>query len=153
MQLLDLCLRSLHQDLDFSRVCVMLISRDKCWLQMRRVVGIDDSSALANFRIETERAGLFKLLLQRPQGVLIDAGNITKYQKLIPQRFLASIMTNNFVAMSLFIGNRPIAIIYADRSSQQQKISAAQYQQFKQTIGLTSKALTLLAKRQQSVKA
>ena len=131
----------------------MFLSRDKQWIQHRLGVGLDDDAALAKFRIETEHSGLLKMLLKQPQSILINKGNLAKYQKLIPERLVASIMTSNFIAMSLFMGSQPIAIIYADCASDQQDISAAQYQQFKQTIGLTSKALTLLAKRQQSAKA
>ncbi len=153
MELLQFCIHSLQQDLGLSRLSVMLLSKDNQWIQQRLALGFGNDSPLAKFRIETERSGIFKMLLQQPQSLLINDGNLKKYQKLIPQRFLASIMTTNFMAMSLFIGNKPVAIIYADRSTDNQGISVAHYQKFKHSIGLTSKALTLLAKRQQSAKA
>ena len=64
-----------------------------------------------------------------------------------PRVLLASIMTDNFMAMSLFIGNQPIGIVYADQRQAKSKIDAELFSRFKQLISLTSKALTLLAKR------
>ena len=52
MQIVDFCMQSLQQDLGFSRVCVMLLSRDQSWLQNRMAIGIDEGSALANVRID-----------------------------------------------------------------------------------------------------
>ena len=63
---------------------------------------------------------------------------------------MTSIMTDNFLAMSLFIGEKPIGIVYADRSNLAQNIDVNTFAQFKQLVTLTSKALTLLAKRSRS---
>ncbi|MDJ0832351.1 MAG: hypothetical protein QNJ69_02445, partial [Gammaproteobacteria bacterium] len=153
MKLLQFCMQRLQRDIGLNRLALMLLSRDKQSIQTRLAVGIEDDAPLATFRIETERSGILKMLLKQPQSILINEGNLKKYQKMVPQRLLASIMTTNFMAMSLFIGNKPVAIIYADRSTDNQGISVAHYQKFKHSIGLTSKALTLLAKRQQSAKA
>ena len=153
MKLLQFCIHRLQHDIGLNRLAVMLLSRDQQSIQTRLAVGMEDDAPLAKFNIETERSGILKMLLKQPQSILINEGNLKKYQKMVPQRLLASIMTTNFMAMSLFIGNKPVAVIYADRSIDKQGISAAQYQVFKQSIGLTSKALTLLAKRQQSAKA
>jgi len=60
---------------------------------------------------------------------------------------LANIMTSDFLAMSLFIAEKPIGIIYADRSQSTTPIDENTFLQFKQLVSLTGKALTIIAKR------
>ena len=109
--------------------------------------GVEEESPFRKYKIELAKAGLLKILLNKPQAIWINSVNFKKYQHMIPTSLLASIMTNNFMAMSLFIGVKPIGIIYADRAGCAQAIDDSAFVQFKSLISLTSKALTLLAKK------
>lgn len=145
--LVNTCLKGLYQELGLNRVCLFLLSQDKKSLHNRLSLGVDQNAALKNYAIDVTKSGLLKALLGKPQAVLINRDNLGKYQQHIPQSLLASIMTDNFIAMSLFIGTTPLGIVYADRSNTGAGISAVLSSQFKQLITLTSKALTLLSKR------
>lgn len=146
-QLLNICIKGLYKDLQLSKVCLLMLSQDKTSIQNRMAIGIEDTAPFRSYRIDVQKAGLLKILLNKPQAVWINNDSYKKYQQLIPQSFMASIMTNQFVAMSLFVGDKPIGVIYADRTDSTQPVDQALFTQFKQLISLTSKALTLLAKR------
>ena len=141
------CLKGLFQEMRLARVSLLMLSADKNQLQNRLSLGLDKESGFRQFGIEVERAGLLKVLMQKPQAIWITPDSLKKYQKMLPATLLASIMTDNFMAMSLFIGNQPIGIVYADQRQAKSKIDAELFSRFKQLISLTSKALTLLAKR------
>ncbi len=145
--ILNACLKGLFEDIELSKVSLMLLSKDKQTLQNRMVIGIDQQSPFRRYKIALQQSGLLKLLMQKPQAIWINPNNIKKYQQLIPQSLQASIMTHDFLAMSLFIGNQPIGLVYADRSNTPQTLDPATFTRFKQLISLTSKALTLLSKR------
>ena len=140
----------LKHDLGASKVSLLLLSKDQQWLQNRMSIGIEQASPFRNYRIEYARSGLLKMLLTKPQAIWINKDSFKKYQKLIPQSLMAHIMTDQFLAMSLFIGSNPVGIVYVDRSDTATPIDQTLFSQFKQLITLASKALTLLSKKQQS---
>jgi len=145
--LVNACLKGLFQDLHLARVSLLMLSADKKHLQNRMSLGLKENSRFRQFTVELDKAGLLRILLQKPQAIWITPHSLAQYQKLLPSNMLASLMTDNFMAMSLFIGNKPIGVVYADRHQAPQPITADLFSQFKQLISMTSKALTLLAKR------
>ena len=145
--ILNTCVKGLFEEKGFSRVCVFLLSQDKQMIQNRINIGLDAQSPFRNYKIELTKSGLLKMLLSKPQAIWINNDSFKKYHKLLPPSLMASIMTNQFIAMSLFIGNQPLGIVYADRTGTAQTLDPSSFSQFKQLISLTSKALTLLAKR------
>lgn len=145
--LVNTCLKGLLQDTGLTRVSLLLLSKDKKWLQNRMTIGTGSDSTFQKYRIELEKSGLLKMLLNKPQAIWINDNSYKKYQKLIPQSLMAAIMTDDFLVMSLFIGAMPLGLIYADRSNSPQPVDQQVFTQFKQLISLTSKALTFLAKK------
>lgn len=145
--LINTGLKGIYQEIGMSRVALLLLTRDRKLLKNRMSLGLDAESPFRRYAIELTKSGLFKILLNKPQAIWINRDSIKKYQQLLPSSLMASIMTDNFVAMSLFIGDKPIGVIYSDRSNVDEEIGETQFAQFKQLVSVTSKALTLLAKR------
>ena len=145
--LVNACLKGLNQDLKLARVCLLILSADNTQIQNRMSLGLEADSSFRQFSIALDRSGLLKILLQKPQAIWINRGNLEKYHKLLPPGMMASVMTDSFVAMSLFIGSRPIGIVYADQRQAAQPLDGESFAQFKHLISLTSKALTMKAKR------
>jgi len=146
-QILQACIEGLAYDLEFSRVALFLLSRDKATLQIRMALGIEKASPLRQLQLKTQQAGLFKILLNKPQAIRLHPQNFEKYASLIPPRLLATSQTRDFVAMSLFINDKPVAVIYADQQGKSASISQAEFNHFKQTVSFCSKALAFLQKK------
>ena len=145
--ILNTCINGLFEDFSMSKVSLLLLSQDKHKLHNRMSRGIPKEAAFNQYQIETSKAGLLKILLNKPQAIWINETSLKKYHKIIPASLLASIMTTDFLAMSLFIGEKPIGIIYADRTETTDKLDEKAFTQFKQLISLTSKVLTVISKR------
>ena len=146
-EILNCCLNGLAKDFSLNKVSLLLLSKNKQKLQNRMSVGLEKENPFKQYQIDVAKAGLLKILLNKPQAIWVNKSNLKKYEHIIPKSLIASIMTSNFLAMSLFIGEKPIGIIYADRSETTIPIDDKDFTQFKQLISLTGKALTFLAKR------
>ena len=146
-QVIGLLLGNLHQNLGFSKVALMLLSGDRSTLATRTGKGLDKGSAFLKLQLEVAKSGILKSLLQKPQAVCINATTYRKYENSLPGNFKATCLCDNFVIMSIFVGNRPIGLVYCDRSVSRDTIDKVSYDQFKANIMMTSKALTFLAKR------
>ena len=149
-QLLDLLLTHLHDDLHLSRVVLLLLSADRTKLGTRAGKGLDEHSAVRKLVVDVSKANLLRSLLGKQQGIWIDPAGYGKYEAALPAKFKAAFLHEHFYLMSLFVGSRPIGLIFADRAQAVTQLDKATYVRFKSAIILTSKALTLLARRKQT---
>ncbi|MCP4487917.1 MAG: HDOD domain-containing protein [Gammaproteobacteria bacterium] len=147
LQVISALLTSLHEHADFSQVVVMLLTDNDTVLTTSADRGLSTGSAFRSLQFEVARSGIFKSLLHKPQAIYINATNFKKYEASLPGKFRATCMCDSFVMMSIFVGSKPIGIVYGDRSSSKGIIDKASYNRFKTDTMLTSKALTFLAKR------
>lgn len=152
-QIITSCLHGLQDQVGMSRVSLMLLSKDKKVVHCRINLGFEPGCKIKNLQYKLAEAGLFKALIQKGQAIHINKHSFAKYQKLIPSNFLAQVSTNDFVAMPLFIEERPIGLVYADIKKSPENLTSSKFNQFKQLISLTTKALTILQKKQQSAKS
>jgi hypothetical protein len=143
-QVLHACLEGLASDLSIKRVGLFLLSRDKSTLQNRMAIGMEKNSPLRQLQLPIEQSGLFKILLKKPQAIHIFLDNHKKYAALIPARLQACSQTREFMAMSLFIGDKPVAVIYADQKGGSSSLEITDFRHFKQLVSFCSKALTFL---------
>jgi hypothetical protein len=145
-QLLQACLQGLHEELGFTRVSLLLLSRDRKLLQNRLAIGLDPDAPLRRYSVDISRAGLLVQLMKKPQALRLTPANWGKYESLIPPSLLARLDTRDFVAMSLFIRDKPIGVVLADRKGSR-PIEAEDFAVFKQLVDLCSRALALLTQR------
>lgn len=147
-QLLDLLLNHLHEDLHLTRVALMLLSKDKTRLGTRAGRGIDEHSPIRKLVIDINRESLLRQLLGKPQSLWIEPDNYDQYEAALPTRFKASFLHESFFLMSLYVGNKPVGMIFSDRAQGVSRLDQKSYEQFKSAVNLTSKALTHLVRRQ-----
>ena len=137
----------LYADLNLSRVAMMLISKDSSKITTRVNNGLSDGSPFHKLEIDTDNSGLFKSLMNKPQSLWVNPANYKRFDALLPERFKATSMCNNFFLMSLFVGNNSIGLVYCDRSADSNELDETVYSNFKSSTLLTSKALTYVARR------
>ncbi len=145
--ILHTCLKGIFDEAQMSKVSLLLLSKDKKILQSKMAIGVDHNSPFRHYQIDFAKSGLLKILLNKPQAIWINSSSLKKYHKLLPPSLMANIMTSNFLMMSLFIGPKPIGIIYADMNEKSQEITQQHFSLFKNIISLSCKALTLISKR------
>jgi HD-like signal output (HDOD) protein len=138
---------NLYSDLSFSRVAMILISKDRSSLTTRLGNGLSEDSPFHRLNIKTTSSGLFKSLMLKPQALWINSANYKKFDSALPDTFKATCMCDSFFLMSLFVGNNSIGFVYCDRSSAIDSLDQTGYEIFKSYALMTSKALTFVAQR------
>lgn len=142
--IIKLLLKELAEELQLSRVALMLLSKDSTVLSTRMSQGLGTQSPLLKLQIKLAQGGLIKNLITKPQSLWVKSADFKKYESRLPGNFRASCQSENFFLMSLFIGEKPIGMIFCDSTK---KLDEALYKAFKSNLLLTGKALTFLSQR------
>ncbi len=138
---LEAALRGLHEGLGLNRVVFALLSADRCTLQARAIRGSEDDPRFNRFTIRLEDAPLFRQLLDKPQGVWMNAQTRARLWPLLPAGFDRLVGTDDFCISSVFVGGRPIGVFYADRHSAACHLDAAAYRDFRELCRQAGSAL------------
>ena len=152
-KLLDLLLTHLHDELHLSRVVLMLVSRDRAHLGTRAGKGIDEHSPVRHLVVDLNRESLLKSLLARPQAIWVKPESYSRFEAALPKRFRAAFLHENFFLMSLFVGERPVGLVFADRAPGVPPLDRPVHLRFKSAVMLTARALTELAERRRRASA
>ncbi len=126
-----LTMTKLHNELGLRRIMFAILSSDRKELKARFVIGAAKDDPIRQLSIPLDKNSLFAIMLRKPQGVWLNATTSEKYLPIIPNSVHASIDTRGFIAISLFVRNKPIGILYAD-SANPDTMSNQQFDRFKQ---------------------
>lgn len=139
--IISLTLRGMHDALGLNRVVFATLTPDKGQLVARTIVGSDNSPHFNRFAIDVEQGNLFDQLLQKPQALWLDEKNGSKFLPLVPRKFLDIVTVRHFYVMSLFVKNKTVGLVYADRHNETCGLDARSYHHFKQLATQASKSL------------
>jgi transcriptional regulator with GAF, ATPase, and Fis domain len=109
-------------------------------LRARFLKGVAANDPLHDLVISLDKPHLVTQLLQKPQSVWFNRGNAARFLPLLPEILLKQSGQESFCLMSIFVGSKPVGVIYADRHGADD-ITDDHYQHFKQICILTGKAL------------
>ena len=129
--------------LGVDRVMLAFLSRDRRVLAARFSSSAqpDPEEALVRLRLPLDKQHLFTRLMQKPQGVWLNPSNRAKVWPLVPPGLHGVLSRHTFLAMSLFVGKRPVGLFYADCLSNAEQIDESSYRHFKHLCKATSRAL------------
>ncbi|MCU7916741.1 MAG: HDOD domain-containing protein [Candidatus Thiodiazotropha sp. (ex Epidulcina cf. delphinae)] len=130
-ELLNGALQQMHDELGLSRVMFAMLDPDKTMLRARLVIESEQQLSLKGFTLSTKKSNLFTQLLKKPQAISLNKGNAEKYLSMIPRSALEQINPSGFIAMSVFLHNRPIGLFYADNGLSGPGVTRQQYENFK----------------------
>lgn len=138
--ILALTLEAMHKGTGFSRVTFAIPTKEGR-LQGRHALGATGDSRFRNFHIPLTCENLFVRLLQKPQAVWISTANREHFAPLLPPELKDMADGDGFYAASMFIGEQPVGIFYADRHHASRTLDAEAYHQFKQLVLAASRAM------------
>lgn len=145
-QLMQTALRALTDGAGLLRSTVALISPDGQRLKTFFARGCDQQVAMQKFQSTITPNSIFARLSEKPVSVWIRHDSASKIQDMVPNDFRQAIAATDFFLMSVFVGKRPVAILYADAGGTR-PLSENQYQQFKFLCGSVAGALTHISRR------
>ncbi len=129
---LELTLKGLHEGLGLQRIAILFVRPQNRELQTVLSVGFEQVPALRQFRILSQNNQLLTQLLSKPVCLLLDASNRDKYWPHFPESLRTAVDCDNFVMMTVFAKDRPVALIYADNAPLPLVNGSRQHQLFKQ---------------------
>jgi hypothetical protein len=124
-------LNQMHHEVGLSRTMFAMLTPDKTSLKSRLVTESEQQLSLKNFALNIEKPSLFSLLMKKPQAVSLNKENAEQYLPMLPSTALEQINTSGFIAMSVFIQNKPIGLFYADNGMSGPGVTRQQFENFK----------------------
>jgi HD-like signal output (HDOD) protein len=130
-ELLNSTLQQMHNDLGLSRTMFAMLTPDRSMIRSRLVIESEQQLSLKGFALNTKKPSIFKILLNKPQAVILNKDNAEKYLPMIPAEAKEQINTSGFIAMSIFIRNKPVGLFYADNGLSGPAVTRHQFDNFK----------------------
>lgn len=126
-----------------ERVMFCMLANDRKRLSTRFMVDEAgaDNPAERGLNLNLDRPHLFTRLMKRPQAVWLNDETHAKLWPLVPSRVRKEVGDGTFVAMSLFVKNKPLGVIYGDSPGNRTAMDPAGYVRFKRLCGDTARAL------------
>ncbi|MDH5392988.1 MAG: HDOD domain-containing protein [Gammaproteobacteria bacterium] len=137
---------SLHKTLEFNRVSFLALSSDR--LKLESKINLNAKGAgesLKKFEINLKVPDLFAALMKKPQTFVLNENNREKYWEKISGVVKTKIQVENFCVVSIFIGSRPLGVIYADKMDH--AIAEEYYRAFQKITMILNRGLALLAQK------
>lgn len=136
---------AMHDGIGLNRVVFCLYNEEEHLLHGHVLKGSENDPIFNRFQMKTDGSTLFSHLIAKPQAVLMNESTREKFWPLVPDDFQKLINTNSFVAMSIFINNKPYGLFYADRHTSTCQIEDRSYNYFKTLCTHATKVLEQLA--------
>ena len=130
-ELIHLVLSGMHDGIGLNRVLFATRNEDTKMMIPYAIKGADNDPAFNRFSIKLDKKNLFSRLMQKTQAIVINDKTRATFWELVPKEFKKLIVTNSFVAMSIYVKEKEIGIFYADRHTQDCQIDDASYRLFK----------------------
>lgn len=127
-----------------GRVMFALASPDRQWLKAKWVEGVAADSPLAGLTLNLAKHNLFTQLLGKPQSVWLHDANRDNLKPFLTGDLLKTIGYGDFFAMSIFLKDKPLGLLYADGWDGANGLDEQAYHMFKQVGGKVSQGLAQL---------
>jgi len=135
---------AMHDGVGLNRVVFCLYNEEAKDLQSHVLKGAENDPVFNRFQIKLGDSDIFSHLISKPQAVLMNESTRAKFWPLVTDDFQKLIGTNSFVAMSIFIKNKPYGLFYADRHTSTCQIEDRSYSYFKTLCTHATKVLEQL---------
>ncbi|STQ91248.1 HDOD domain-containing protein [Iodobacter fluviatilis] len=140
-QIMTLAVRALAEGLGMRRILFALLVAGENAVKARFAHGIEPSDPARQLHIKLDEPHLLTRLMLKQQSIWLNSGNAESLEPMLPAGFRDQVGKEEFCAMSIFVGDKAVGIIYADRQGGDH-LADTHYQHFKQIGLLTSRALS-----------
>ncbi|MBM3114449.1 HDOD domain-containing protein [Jeongeupia naejangsanensis] len=137
-QIMKLSVQALCDGLGMRRVLLAIPQDGR--LVARFCIGAAELDPIRGFSLLLDEPHLFAHLLKKPQAVWLNGESRAQLQPQLSPVVIGAVGVEDFCAMSLFVGDKAVGMLFADRAPSA-PIDAQAYQHFKQICQLTSRAL------------
>jgi len=139
-ELLRMTVQALQGGLGLRRAAAMLLNANRTQLQTLDVMPTTETG-LARLVLPLVPTNLFTHLMAKPASLWVNPRENAKYLAMLPAELVQLLDGEEFFAMSLFMGDKPFALIFADAESGQAELSEGEYRLFKNLCSHAGKGL------------
>lgn len=137
----------IQKGLKLERAALYVLSKDKTRLKSYFSAGIDTNDPLHGFETKIIKGTIFKVLCDKPAALWLKPGARKEVADLVPMNFKQTTQREESLFASVFVRNKPVAILYADHAPEQ-RIDEAQFRYFKLATKALESALVVLGNQQ-----
>ena len=142
---MHLVLEGLHHHVGLERVVFAMLNPDRSALRARATLGNHDVAELARESLAMEPPHLFSKLMEAPHALWCNADNADDLAPYLPAALADKLDTRNFMAMSVFVHDRPVGLFYGDCAGLDCRLDVEQYNLFRQLCQRAATAMTELS--------
>ena len=140
-EILLTCNKAIYEGLGMRRTCICILSKTADHLRPLYCVGIPENSKVHTLKIGLDENRFFAKLLAKVASYKGEQDNFEQVLNMLSSKAVDILLNKNFMVMSIFAGDKPIGVVYADASGKEEEISEQEYQAFKTICQSTSFAL------------
>lgn len=144
-EIITLVLQGMHDGIGLNRVVFATLNKEDKTLAAQTITGAENDPIFNRFHVSLKKPNLFVLLLRKTQAILINNETRSKYWSMVPEEFRALIKTDSFMAMSLFVDEKLVGLLYADRHTSDCQLDDRSYKYFKSLTLQTTRAMEKLS--------
>ena len=140
-QVLQTLLQAVQQGLGLPRQVLFLINTRQQTLHGAHQLGVGPEHPLSGLTLHLSAPSLLKRLSERPAGIWLHQKNRQALGSTLPELFTANLDEGDYLLMSIFHRNTPLAVLYADSLPEHPQLSTFQFEQFRQLCAAATQAL------------
>lgn len=143
-EVLSVLLTGLHHGLGLNRVLFARLDEESGRLVPVCMEGTDYEPDFNRMTIDVGGRHLLAVLMKRPTSFWLNPGNVDGMWSQVPEPLREAIGVREFFVHSLFVGERPMGMVYADRRSQACALDKQAQTGFNRLVGLAQAELLRL---------
>lgn len=132
-RLMRLALEGLHAGAGVDRAFFAVLSQDRGMLVARYAAGIDPAAVLEHcrFDLHAQQRSLFALLLKSARTIWVDDAHRARLGDLVSAEIDGWAGGEGFFAMPIFVRQRPVGLLYADRAASRRALDESAFKSFR----------------------
>jgi len=139
-------LSGLTEGLGMSRTALNIVSTKDDSLKVIRATGFDAGHPLQNSSHILGSNSLFLSLYDKSSCILVNESNRQRIKGMLPGSYSRHLSDSNYLLMSVFIGSKPAAVVYADREGKAGGALDFHHEKFKYLCFAAGECLKSVAK-------
>ena len=113
-ELMNAATSALVYGLELGRATISLINKERTRIKTYYAAGCQEHTGLAQFDARLVRGTLFEKLCNKAASVWVKPSSDSKITSLVPSNFKQVNEVEDYFLMSVFVNEKPFAIIYCD---------------------------------------
>ncbi|WP_432470816.1 HDOD domain-containing protein [Amphritea sp. HPY] len=136
----------LTEGLGMTRVALHIVSTRDESLKVIRATGFEAGHPLPNSSHKLASNSLFLRLYEKNSCIMVNESNRQRIKGLLPGSYSRYLSDSNYLLMSVFVGNKPVAVVYADRDGKAGGAQDFHHEKFKYLCTAAGECLKTVTK-------